>query len=497
MRLLKDRSIGTEPQVLVAWLRGRLPNDEMRAKVERLAEQLGSRSYDEREAATAALRGMGSLILPRLRSLLDDDNLEIAARARQIVGSIERGPGDGTEATMLAVLTILRDRPTPLVVEALLESMPDLPRGDVRNLASEVLWRSVTAKQRELVLRSMRNGGRLVPSSIVAFEATLDPDDSVAEIRKFLASDDEAVRLAAVRSLLHRDLPSVKRELARLLAAKDAETRERASVLARMLLLRGQLPTDEDPWQAYAENIDAGRDAWPVGEARWVVGEFDTVFAEHFVTAEPVEVLRNYGPFRVESKVPVECTIRDGVLRIPASETESDARLALDLESVLGDGPCNRLRIVAELASDGVSPVSWHPGVSVGRWKFLFHPGYSTGALRIEDVDTHEPAVGNTSMNYTPRTNVFHRMTIDLDLGASKSVRMHVQDIDRPEDEFRFGTNTFDVGEVKRVGLERSGREGGTAMFRSLVIQRPRPELDEHAPLRPGRSADATMRSTP
>jgi hypothetical protein len=54
---------------------------------------------------------------------------------------------------------------------------------------------------------------------------------------------------------------------------------------------------------------------------------------------------------------------------------------------------------------------NWHVGLFVGDHRFVFHPGYSVGAFRIEGSG----GFGNQNMGYNPAIDIFHTMQIDWD----------------------------------------------------------------------------------
>jgi hypothetical protein len=72
---------------------------------------------------------------------------------------------------------------------------------------------------------------------------------------------------------------------------------------------------------------------------------------------------------------------------------------------------------------------------------------------------------------FAPRGGTLHDMTIDVHRQEDGAVRLQVR--------VAGGANTFtvnytveaaDIGPVRRIGLERSGRSGGAALFGSFDI---------------------------
>ncbi|WFB37607.1 hypothetical protein P3T73_07520 [Kiritimatiellota bacterium B12222] len=75
------------------------------AEVDELIEQLGAESYEQREAATEALWGMGARALPGVREATKDADPEVKARALYLLPYLERGvPPDWPEDLQKDVL---------------------------------------------------------------------------------------------------------------------------------------------------------------------------------------------------------------------------------------------------------------------------------------------------------------------------------------------------------------------------------------------------------
>ena len=72
--------------------------DPGRVASDRLIRQLGSDSYDEREAASAALKAMGEAALPTLLQALGSPDPEVRQRAATLLRG--RGNGDVLMATV-------------------------------------------------------------------------------------------------------------------------------------------------------------------------------------------------------------------------------------------------------------------------------------------------------------------------------------------------------------------------------------------------------------
>lgn len=481
--LLAGANVSTAPADLVGWLRDRLPNRDFRERVELEVAGLRSRDFEVRAESTRRLVELGPAVVPRLSRLAADPDPEVVARAGRIVRRLRNGRHDPlAESLVVAALRLLRERPDPEIVPILLDAMPFVPNGPIRDAASEVVWRSVGPDHRRFVDRAAR-WTEPDPVAVVALERLVGAE-AVPRLERLLVAADEELRLAAVRALLDRRPERALKTLFGLVdEAKDEDVRRRARTLLRIAVGPERLWPQPGNRNAELRTLADRLRETPLADARWMVDEWETVYSESFTTDDTTNVDRGFGRLQLESKEPVVARVDRGALRIPpAGTSDCDTRLALDLATLFVDEPPAHLRVVTELGSDGNQPVAWHPALSIGRAKILFHPGYSGGAFRIEDVESHTYHTrGNVSMGFVPRTNVFHRMTVVVESHANgdRGLRVSVRDPDRPEDHFEFGTNPTDefrltagiAGPLDRIGLERSGRGGGEAMFRSLAVQ--------------------------
>ena len=188
------------------------------------------------------------------------------------------------------------------------------------------------------------------------------------------------------------------------------------------------------------------------------------------------DVTNGYGAFAYQSTLSgTEASVADGRLRLRGNHEEGDQQLYLTAKKMTGRATWSKsMKIVVKLGGTAKDNVSWHVGVSVGRVKMLFHLGYDTGAFRVETVDTHEELFSNDDMGFTPATDVMHEMTIQVEK-TERGARFAVAVLDG-ESKKRTYSKKFEVGQKQlgsydRIGLERSGRRGGDALFDSVSIK--------------------------
>ena len=72
----------------------------------KLIKDLGSSSFQKREAATAQLRAMGKAALPQLKNAAASDDVEVSVRARKLVVELSRGEKDTDIRRLMAIRTL-------------------------------------------------------------------------------------------------------------------------------------------------------------------------------------------------------------------------------------------------------------------------------------------------------------------------------------------------------------------------------------------------------
>src|SRR5262245_23011867 len=95
--LLRRERVGTDGASLLEFLRARTPTEADLQKLAELVRSLGSKSFAQRERASAALARAGRSALPHLRQGAASPDAEIARRARECLERIE----EGTESALI------------------------------------------------------------------------------------------------------------------------------------------------------------------------------------------------------------------------------------------------------------------------------------------------------------------------------------------------------------------------------------------------------------
>jgi hypothetical protein len=478
---LKQQSLATDDQSLVDFLRRQLPDADRQGAITKLIKQLNSDRFVEREAATAKLAKYGRDAKGPLTEAAKSEQREVANRAQQILQKIDsKSNVTQRQATLLAVIQVLGARKVPEAAPALLAIIGNVEDAISRDAAHEALWMSVDKSHAKLLRSALKDDSvTKQAAAIVGLEVAVGAD-AAGSIEAFLKSDVERLRLAAARALINHKPREVAQVLVELVASKDDEV----SIMAEALL-REQTSSRVEPqekvtiaeaWQHWAkENLETAK-LKKLGLERLSLTDRRNALVESF-TRNAADVTKGYGRLSHEATIPSKARVVDGVLRLEEGRFEggtgeSDQRLAITSQKLIGrkEWP-NRLEIQAKLGGEEAGSGGYHVGISVGKVKFIYHPLHSGGGFRVEGVDSHLYITSNEDMGFTPAAGALQEMKIKVrrtDTGATFKIEV-------AQDGETF-TKSIDVtreqlGDFNRIGLERSGRNGGAALFDSVSIK--------------------------
>ncbi len=241
----------------------------------------------------------------------------------------------------------------------------------------------------------------------------------------------------------------------------DPEVRFRLKQIAQVFEAEGRWKKDDLLKQAIASLLLER-------QQKEVVDAPQELFVELFNKAAP-SLKNEYRRFRYEGK---DGSVVDGVAHLKNAGVESDQRLILDSKKMTGEAEFpDTFRIEVKLgAQPGGEGIS-HIGLSIGNVRSLFHPGYRTGAFRLERIDNKIQIKQNTDMGFDPPTNKLLLMSIDVKRQPNGDVALDVTVNDGKK---RFNTHQLikaaDIGKLDKISLDRSGNSGGDALFDDLIV---------------------------
>ncbi|HTU19220.1 MAG TPA: HEAT repeat domain-containing protein [Gemmataceae bacterium] len=248
----------TDGAVLLAALPQHTLTPDKRRRIQELLPQLGNDDFAIRERASQKLLAFGRLVLPNLREVVKDRDLEVARRAKMLIERIEAGPDWRLPLTTLRLLAV---RKPAGAVEALLAFLP---------FAKDEVWEEELRKSLAMLAR---RDGKLDPALRRALAAAQPKVRAIAA--EALIEGGGPGGRAAVRKLLREDNPTVRLRAA-LALARTGE-REGVAVLIDLLPLLSadecgqaeealyQLTGDTAPEMSQAAGGDARntrRDVW-------------------------------------------------------------------------------------------------------------------------------------------------------------------------------------------------------------------------------------------
>lgn len=273
----------------------------------------------------------------------------------------------------------------------------------------------------------------------------------------------------AIREQAQREILLMGRDVLPWIQAMPAS--DSAEIRLRLREIRKQLTAD-GTWQ----REDLLRDAVnSLLRERQGAGNGDTsgiLFAEFF--EHGMDPLPDpYRRFRFKAEQGMKGLVSEGVLRLRGShDGDGDQSLLLQSEE-LGCGKVfpETFRVEVRMGGEAGGEGVYHVGVSIGNVKALLHPGYRGGGFRFEKADDRTSLTSNTSMGFSPSTKAMQRMMIDVKRNNAGDATLEVVVTNEGKTFRTRGVFKKDViGSLSTIGLVRSGRSGGDAVFDDLVV---------------------------
>jgi hypothetical protein len=261
-KVLRAHRFATDGPGLLSVFRDATPDDQDRQKVTRLIEQLGSKTFVEREKASAALRAYGPRAVPFLQATLKNTDLEVLRRARFCLEKIAARFGPEIYFSALRLISLRRPAGS---VEVLLRYLPVADNLYVQEETLEVLVGLALpgGKAEPAIVKALTDQQPLCRAAAARALGRAKEASLRAPVRKLLADPDARVRLEAAQALL---LAQEKEAVPVLIALLHGAPAELAYQAEGLLL---QASGDKAPKAPLGDDSAAARKAWHDAWAAW------------------------------------------------------------------------------------------------------------------------------------------------------------------------------------------------------------------------------------
>lgn len=208
------------------------PDASSKEKVQNLIEQLGSDSFEERTSATNELARISLSDMPLVKAAIDNNDLEVSLRARQVLRMFEKG-------THLARLQkVLRVMETHEVKGFLDEVCTSLQMVNSNNLLKiqfeKTMFATSSQKDAEVLQRYVVDENRHSREIYLRVLASLQPGKNLELLSRLSVEEDDVdVKLAAANELAKVPDRRCLQPLIDLLDHPSVRVRSRASLIVR------------------------------------------------------------------------------------------------------------------------------------------------------------------------------------------------------------------------------------------------------------------------
>ena len=480
LEVLKEIGIATDTASLISFLKLQVGDIDLEAKIAALIADLGSDRFAARQEAWAEILLIGSLAKKQLTAAAKSSDAEVAYRATQALGQIDSAAAaDRRTATMRACLFFLKKQRAHQAVPMLFRIVDWLGPGYLQDTAIETIWACAAASQvMELENQLKRDKPILVATAIVAMSQAVTDETELAErLKPFLKHEQESVRLAACRALIDVLPSDVVPLLVQLTGSATIDTAAQADALLTLLTgVQQEFSAEQsmkEAWQQWQKEHSVKSSFTKLADNRLDLNLGRRFLEENFST-DLADATAGYGKFKYLETGRASAAIKDGILYVHGTNPEADQRFVVTSDALTGRSTWpDKFEVRAKLGGGAAGSGGYHVGVSVGNLKAIFHPSYRGGGFRMETVDNHDYIVTNTDLGFTPTADVLHTMRIKVRRAEGKT-EMEVEITEGNGNGTFQHTYEFDnakIGDFNSIGLERSGRTGGSAVFDDVLIQ--------------------------
>jgi len=282
-----------------------------------------------------------------------------------------------------------------------------------------------------------------------------------------LGADHREKRHAAFEEILRMDREMVRQHLLTLPESPDPEIR------LRLDMLRQRIERAE-PWDTPALVKWAAEGLLYEREHPGKVHPSRQMFVELF--RQPADsLIKGYRRMEWRGDQGMDGKVADGALQLHGKHrfADDDQRLVLTAQNATGKATFpDRFRMDVNISAKAGGEGGYHVGIAIGKVRALFHPGYDGGGFRFERYEDHAELTRNADMGFTPEPDTDCQMRVDVQRLAKNRVKLSVE-VRGGEKVFRANKEFDDkeIGPLDQISLDRSGRAGGDAIFRNLIVQ--------------------------
>jgi hypothetical protein len=291
------------------------------------------------------------------------------------------------------------------------------------------------------------------------------PEGGLDQMLQRLGSNEFKQREQAQKEILLMG-KNVLPQLRIMLDSDDPEVRMRLTTIIEKLEGGGRWAKEDLLRQAVTSLLDEWKN--PGAET-----PHPKLFVEFF-NKDADSISDGYQRLKFKTNVGAGGSVKEGMARLKGNHNgDGDQQLLLYARDLTGKEEFpESLRIESKIGGGGEGSGVYHVGISIGDVRALFHPGYGNGAFRFEQVSNNAVVVTNTDMGFTPPSGKLLLMSMDVKRQPNKDVEISVI-ITHEKKSFRSSkiVQAGVIGKLDRIGLDRSGRTGGDALFDDLIVE--------------------------